>query len=317
MSSHIDPSFDMDSILLRHFDGSAMKPPRPRPGFVGKDFAFEFGADAAEWTDLLNGYQLAFRCFSLMFPSLAAEASILYSCHLRIAWPQQRSADDLDLLASGTAAVCEQWGAMFCTAEAHRSDRLRLEFVFWTLQEEEPLRLQPQPGDVLFLLRSPGEAFLGGKLLAEEPAAFAELDEQLREHLIEAYLNPLPLLHTARLLRMASIPFRAFALQDGLAAAFAELQKLSFGVELAEWKPSPDLRQAAASVKQPLQALFFSSSDQQLLWLIAADKLAEVHQLIWTNLDGAILEIGRIADSEGIWSVDSWGNKTALDVSQL
>jgi thiamine-monophosphate kinase len=151
-----------------------------------------------------------------------------------------------------------------------------------------------------------------GLAICSNPAAFADLDQQILQPFIDHHLNPAPAVALGRLLGRSRMIGAMQDISDGLATDLAHICKQSgVGAEVeADLLPALDGLSLVADrlALDPLKMITGSGEDYHLLFTVRSGMDEALAELLEKSGQEKIFRIGRITEKPGVFLHTVQGN---------
>lgn len=226
---------------------------------------------------------IAWKALAVNVSDLAAKGARPLAYMLALSFPVAPTADWMQAFAGGLAAAQDAFGCVLVGGDTDRAEGPMSIAV--TVFGEAPRgrmvrRATPEPGDLLFVSGTLGDAALGLKVRQGE--TIANLDDDARSALLNRYLRPAPRLGLRAALRAAANA--SMDISDGLAkdlGRMCQASGLSAEVQLERLPLSPALSSATREDIALRRRLISAGDDYEVLCAVSpalADQFVALSQ---------------------------------------
>jgi len=262
----------------------------------------------------LTPAQIGARAAGAALSDIAAMGGEPIAIFVSAGWPPSLEAETATELMAGLARVAGEYGTALAGGDTAASPGgIFIDVVVIGTAGQPWLRSTVQPGDVLLISGSLGEAAAALALLQDGKVANAAA---LSPALQERFTNPIPRLSVAKALAEGGAVTAAIDISDGLvqdAGHLAESSRVAITIEADRVPISPRCRPAAQQLgADPLQWALTSGEEYELLLTVAPALVQQAAELVADKGGITLTPIGRVSEGEGVVVVDESGEPLEL-----
>ena len=265
----------------------------------------------------LTPTQIGARAAGAALSDIAAMGGRPIAVLVSAGWPPSLDVAAAQQLIDGLAQVGGRYGAALAGGDTAASPGgIFIDVIVIGTVRQPWLRSTAQPGDVLLVTGSLGEAAAALALLQSEVVAdAAALPVALRER----FANPTPRLAVAEALAELGAVTAAIDISDGLvqdAGHLARSSRAAITIEADRLPISPPARRAAQQLgADPLQWALTSGEEYELLLTVAPDLVQQAAELVADKGGTTLTPIGQVSQGEGVVVLDESGEPLELPTS--
>jgi len=292
-------------------DAAVLETPSAGYLLVTTDACLEGQHFRRQW---LTASQIGWRATAAALSDIAAMGGMPLAVFVSAGLPAAEEAAFAEQLLGAVHETAAEHGATLAGGDTCASpDRIYLDIVAVGQVQQPWLRSTAQPGDVLLVTGTLGEAAAALHLLESGTVQDADgLPLALRER----FIRPTPQFAVARCLQQLPQPPCAIDISDGLvqdAAHIAEASGVALTIQAAHIPVAETCHQLATEAgADPLQWALASGEEYEL-FLAMPCGLAEQARTLVEAEDVKLTEIGFVTAGEGVTVVDAAGNEIELD----
>lgn len=226
---------------------------------------------------------------------------------LGLGLPKKTPPDFVESFFEGFKSAAEYSGTVLVGGDISRSERIVISVTVIGEGKKIIGRSGCRPGDLLYVSGTLGDAAEGLTLLKK---GIRWGDEEEKNILLKAFLDPAPCLSLGRKLARSSCVSSMIDLSDGLSADLEHLCRESgCGAEVEKTKIplSPLLKKIS---RRPYGRAFHGGEDYELLFTVPPGKEVDVKRI---SRDFPLSRIGRMIKGKGIYVIEKNGGRKPLE----
>jgi len=292
-------------------DAAVLEAPSAGYLLVTTDACLEGQHFRRQW---LTAQQIGWRATAAALSDIAAMGGEALAVFVSAGLPPTEEVAFAEQLIYGMHEAATEHGAALAGGDTCASpDRIYLDVVAVGQAQEPWLRSTAQPGDILLVTGTLGEAAAALHLLESGPAQDVDgLPPALRQR----FARPTPQFAVARCLQQLSQPPCAIDISDGLvqdAAHIAEASAVALTIEAACLPVAEACHEVAAEADvAPLERALTGGEEHELLLAVPRGLVEQARTLV--KPEGIKLtEIGFVTAGAGVTVVDAAGKQIELD----